>query len=60
LLNDNTLTLPQRNYIWSIIEFIDWGQWNLKYQEKRIANKILNRIQVYRRQKVVADICWAG
>jgi len=23
LLNDNTLTLPQRNYIWSVIEFID-------------------------------------
>jgi hypothetical protein len=23
LLNDKTLTLPQRNYIWSIIEFID-------------------------------------
>jgi hypothetical protein len=23
LLNDEALTLPQRNYIWNIIEFID-------------------------------------
>jgi hypothetical protein len=28
LLNDETLTSAQRNYIWSVIEFIDWGIWN--------------------------------